>query len=71
MRDFCWIKLATRGLVATIAVLGCALTAQATLSFTHTITGQPLDLSEAAPEGRDNRGGEGVPRHRKEHLRRE
>ncbi|MGR7996692.1 MULTISPECIES: cytochrome c(L), periplasmic [unclassified Xanthobacter] len=49
----CWIKHATRGLIALVAVLACALTAQATLNLTHTITGQPLDLSEAPEEGRD------------------
>lgn len=38
-----------------LAALLAAGAAAATLNFTNTITGQPLDLSDAAPEGRDTR----------------
>ncbi|QRG09826.1 cytochrome c(L), periplasmic [Xanthobacter dioxanivorans] len=42
-----------KGLVAIALVSAFTLAAHATLSFTNTITGQPLDLSEAMEEGRD------------------
>jgi cytochrome c-L len=42
-----------RGLVAAAAVAALVHGARATLNFTNTVTGAPLDLSEAAPEGRD------------------
>lgn len=44
---------AVKGVLAAALVSGFALAAHATLNFTNTITGAPLDLSEAAPEGRD------------------
>lgn len=44
---------ALKGLVAVAIVSGFTLAAHATLSFTNTVTGQPLDLSEAPEEGRN------------------
>lgn len=42
-----------KALLAVAFVSGFALAAQATLNFTNTVTGQPLDLSDAPEEGRD------------------
>lgn len=49
-------ELSQTALKATlIFALACGFTlaAHATLNFTNTVTGQPLDLSEASPDGRD------------------
>lgn len=47
------LSILARYLVPLAVVAGFTFAAQATLTFTHTITGQPLDLSEAPEEGRD------------------
>ena len=44
---------ALKGLVAIALASGFTLAAHAALTFTNTVTGQPLDLSEAMEEGRD------------------
>lgn len=48
-----WKTTGLKAFITVVAVVGLALTARATLTFTHTVTGQPLDLSEAPEEGRD------------------
>jgi len=42
-----------KGIAAAVLASGVVQAARATLVFTSTITGLPLDLSEAMPEGRD------------------
>lgn len=42
-----------KGAFAVAVAMGVVHGAKATLNFSNTVTGAPLDLSEAAPEGRD------------------
>lgn len=46
-------KYVIKGFVAAAMMTSLAYAAKATLAFTNTVTGAPLDLSEAMPEGRD------------------
>lgn len=46
-------KYIVKAFVSAVLVTSLVQVARATLTFTNTVTGAPLDLSEAAPEGRD------------------